>query len=363
MLRGFGETSAPTLVVMDADLSHPPERIPDLLAPLDDGAGMVFGSRRVRGATTDEGWGVRRWAASRLASVLLAPLTSLRDPTSGFFAVRRTLLDRSGPMRPVGYKIGLEILVRARCDDVREVPIHFAERTSGSSKLDARQALRFLEHVRRLYAAALRRALLYPRAPGAGGLVDGAGRPARRGAWLVASLAIIALTVGVYAPALSFEFLGYDDRFHVHENRSVLEPGAERFAAFWAAPYGNLYVPLAYNLFALQAIAADRGPDGPPNDSTRVPSTRRASRSTPSPPCSCCSCSGRSGRHRRPRAWARRSSRCTRCRRRRSPGSRSSAACSRTCSRSAHRSPTCGRRDPRGSGPPERCASGGSRCS
>lgn len=266
VLRGIAETDAPTIVVMDADLSHPPERIPALLAALDAGAEMAVGSRRVPDASTDERWGIGRRLVSRLGAAVIAPLTSVRDSTSGFFAMRRALPDRCMDLRPTGYKIGLELIVRARCRDVREVPIHFGARRSGESKLTVRQGLRFLEHLRRLYVFAMREALLRPRRPGEGTLGVATPEPRRRALWLLGGVTIFAAVVALYAPAIRFGFLGYDDRFHIHQNDALVTPGPQRFTRFWAAPYGNLYVPLAYNLFAVEAIATDRGTEVRPAD-------------------------------------------------------------------------------------------------
>ena len=264
VIRGMAETDAPTIVVMDADLSHPPERIPALLGALDEGAEFAMGSRHVPGASTDERWGLCRRLASRLAAALIGPLTGVKDSTSGFFAMRRSLLDRRGTLRPIGYKIGLELIVRARCRNVREVPIHFADRKRGRSKLNARQGLRFLEHLRRLYSFALRDSLIRPRNCGAGSL--GPTGRVRPGACLLAATALFVSMIALYAPATSFEFLGYDDRFHIHENDALAASGPQRFSSFWVGQYGNLYVPLAYNLFAVEAIAGDRGPDVKPAD-------------------------------------------------------------------------------------------------
>lgn len=54
-------------------------------------------------------------------------------------------------MKPVGYDIGLELLVKCRCRNVRGVPIHFRERRRGATKLGLRQRLEYLEHLRRLW--------------------------------------------------------------------------------------------------------------------------------------------------------------------------------------------------------------------
>ncbi|MEW6249741.1 MAG: polyprenol monophosphomannose synthase [Planctomycetota bacterium] len=148
VLRGFGEARGEVLVCMDADLSHSPEALPALLEALrEPGVEFVIGSRYVEGGGIDEEWGVFRRLNSRVATLLARPFTSARDPLAGFFAVPRAVLARAAPLAPIGYKIGLEILVKARCRVVREVPIHFGDRRFGRSKLSVREQLRYLRHL------------------------------------------------------------------------------------------------------------------------------------------------------------------------------------------------------------------------
>jgi dolichol-phosphate mannosyltransferase len=79
------------VLVMDADLSHPPEAIPALIAPLLNGTcDMAIGSRYIPGGTIP-GWTIFRRIASRTATFLAWPLCDAKDPMSGFFAVRRDL--------------------------------------------------------------------------------------------------------------------------------------------------------------------------------------------------------------------------------------------------------------------------------
>ena len=138
------------LVVMDADLSHPPEQIPELLAALDGGAEMALGSRYAAGGEIDETWSRYRALNSRLATWLARPLIPCADPMSGFFALDRRRLPDLDRLDPIGYKIGLELMVRGRLR-VREVPIRFDDRRQGSSKLNWRQRIAFLRHLLRLY--------------------------------------------------------------------------------------------------------------------------------------------------------------------------------------------------------------------
>lgn len=149
VLQGLESARFDRVVVMDADLSHPPERIPDLLDVLREGV-MAIGSRYARGGSLDPRWSARRRLISRAATLLAAPLTACADPMSGFFAVDRRSLPEPGLLRPLGYKIGLELLVRGALE-AREVPIGFRDRTKGASKLGAREQWKFLRHLVRLY--------------------------------------------------------------------------------------------------------------------------------------------------------------------------------------------------------------------
>jgi len=122
-----------------------------MLAALRAGADFVLGSRYVSGGTTAEGWGLFRFLNSKVATYLARPLTHVSDPMSGFFALPRAVFTRAENPSPLGYKIGLELLVRCRCRNVREVPIHFANREHGESKLTLQQQMLYLRHLARLY--------------------------------------------------------------------------------------------------------------------------------------------------------------------------------------------------------------------
>lgn len=150
VLRGIQISRFERIVVMDADLSHPPERIPDLVRALEDGCDMAVGSRYAPGGRIERGWGLWRFLNSYAATLLARPLTGCADPLSGFFALDRRALPDLEPLRPIGYKIGLEFMVRGRLR-VTEVPIDFADRDRGVSKMGLRQQIDYLRHLKRLY--------------------------------------------------------------------------------------------------------------------------------------------------------------------------------------------------------------------
>jgi len=77
-------------------------------------------------------------------------LTKMSDPTSGFMAIRRTFL-QGLDLNPVGWKIVLEIVVKARTDRLIEVPFTFNDRELGESKMSLKEQWNYIKHLCRLY--------------------------------------------------------------------------------------------------------------------------------------------------------------------------------------------------------------------
>lgn len=146
IMSGARAAQGEILLVMDADLSHPADRIKDLVAPLFAGtADLVVGSRYVKGGSTP-GWPMSRRAVSRVGAMLAYPLTGLHDSMCGFFAIGRSRLLELAPQTS-GFKIVFETMVRARGTlRAREIPIVFRERLHGKSKMSFGVALRFFFH-------------------------------------------------------------------------------------------------------------------------------------------------------------------------------------------------------------------------
>ncbi len=160
VITGIEQCRSDTVVVMDADLSHPPAAIPPMLAALDsDGIDMVVGSRYTAGGEIDVDWGWHRRLVSRAGTLLTRPLTACADPLSGFFALDRRAVGDLAQLRPVGFKIGLELMARGRLR-VAEVPIKFQDRGRGKSKFNLKEQARYLHHLSRLYGHALMRLLV-----------------------------------------------------------------------------------------------------------------------------------------------------------------------------------------------------------
>lgn len=159
VIRGLEIAGGEFLVVMDADMSHPAEVIYDLVEAVRTGADMAIGSRYVAGASTDDRWGLIRWCNSRIATLLARPLTEIKDPMAGFFAIRKSTAT-SPNLEPIGYKIALELLVKCNCRFVTEVPIHFSDRMRGKSKLNLKEQWNYITHLKRLYVFRLSKALV-----------------------------------------------------------------------------------------------------------------------------------------------------------------------------------------------------------
>lgn len=152
VLDGIKAARYDAILVMDADLSHPPEAIASMLSELNEQpAAFVVGSRYVPGGSFDRDWSLWRFLNSHVATLLARPLVKCSDPMSGFFLFRREFLGDVDTLRPMGYKIGLEIMVRGKFQEVREVPISFRDREVGQSKMNLDQQLKYLRHLRRLY--------------------------------------------------------------------------------------------------------------------------------------------------------------------------------------------------------------------
>jgi dolichol-phosphate mannosyltransferase len=157
VIHGIEAAAGDFIVVMDADLSHPASAIPGMVEQLHSGeSDFVLGSRYVEGGTIHNEWTVFRKLNSIVPSLLARPLCHLKDPMSGFFAIRRSDMPDPSRLSPVGYKIALEIFVKGRFHHASEVPIHFADRQFGQSKLSLKEQLNFLRHLARLYAYKLR---------------------------------------------------------------------------------------------------------------------------------------------------------------------------------------------------------------
>lgn len=155
VLLGFEKAKFNTLLCMDADLQHEPESVPDVAKPVMRGeADFSVGSRHVEGGGLGFDWSLMRRVVSRGATLLALGLTPASDPMSGFFCVRQDVLERGRPtINPIGFKIGLEIMVRCECKKIQDVGITFQERAAGESKLSVKHYKLYIEQLVSLYWA------------------------------------------------------------------------------------------------------------------------------------------------------------------------------------------------------------------
>ncbi len=155
VVDGLAEARGTYVCVMDADLQHPPARIPDMLSAAQAArADVVVASRYVRGGSANGLDGPLRQLYSRglkNLSRLVFPrrLHDISDPLGGYFLLHRSVV-QDAELRPIGYKILLEILVRCSWHTAREVPYRFQPRQHGVSKASLREGLRFLRHLAQL---------------------------------------------------------------------------------------------------------------------------------------------------------------------------------------------------------------------
>ena len=153
---GMDRASGKYLVCMDADLSHPPAVIPKMLRILEEqrAVEVVVGSRYVEeGGFAGEWSQYRQWnskISTMLANLVIHDL-GVKDPMSGYFCIRKEAYQRAAYIKPIGYKILLELLVKCGCSKVVEVPITFRERSKGESKLNLREQMNYLNHLSRLF--------------------------------------------------------------------------------------------------------------------------------------------------------------------------------------------------------------------
>lgn len=149
VVAGFAAASAPVVGVIDADLSHPPDMPPRMLAVMNrTQADIVIGSRYIPGGGT-RNWPMVRILMSRLACLAARSLTPVADVTSGLFLIRRDLAC-TVRISAGGFKIGLELLVRGRPASIVEVPYVFSDRAAGESKMSTKEALGYITQLRDL---------------------------------------------------------------------------------------------------------------------------------------------------------------------------------------------------------------------
>ena len=149
VVDGYKLAEGEILGVLDADLQHPPEKIPILLNEIKNGNDIAIASRYIKSSGI-ENWSIKRKIISRgsmiLAYLIFPKIRQIKDPLSGFFLIRRSVIN-DVRLNPVGYKILLEILVKGRYSNVVEVPYLFRNRNAGKSNLNIKEQINYLKHL------------------------------------------------------------------------------------------------------------------------------------------------------------------------------------------------------------------------
>ena len=152
ILKGIQHSTGSSIIVLDSDFSHPPSLIPKLIEAIrHQHCDIAVASRYTKGGAVS-GWPLRRKVISRVATRIARTGLGVKqdDPMSGFFAFKKSVVEGL-KLDGLGYKMLLEILVKARGATVREIPYTFTDRRAGDSKLGAGTAVDYCRSVWRLY--------------------------------------------------------------------------------------------------------------------------------------------------------------------------------------------------------------------
>ena len=152
ILNGIQNAKADMIVVMDSDFSHPPQIIPKMISALKQyQCDLVVASRYITGGNI-EGWTIKRKMMSKIATLIAKKGLGVKtkDPMSGFFAFKKNIINGLN-FDVLGYKFLLEILVKTKGVNVKEIPYTFEDRKFGSSKLDSSTIFDYFKSVWKLY--------------------------------------------------------------------------------------------------------------------------------------------------------------------------------------------------------------------
>ena len=152
ILKGIQQAKGDTIVVMDSDFSHPPQIIPKLIESIKKYQyDIAVASRYIKGGKI-QGWSLKRKIMSKSATLIAKKGLGIdtKDPMSGFFAFKRNII-KGLNIDAIGYKILLEILVKTRDVNIKEIPYTFQDREVGSSKLGVKTIFDYCRSVWKLY--------------------------------------------------------------------------------------------------------------------------------------------------------------------------------------------------------------------
>lgn len=146
VIAGWNAGSGKILGVIDSDLSHDPNILPDMVYSITNGgADIAMGSRYIKGG------GVRNWPWYRRITSLTAVVMGwlicpVNDVTSGYMLMKREVIE-GAELNPIGFKINLEVLIKGNYSTVTEVPFIFEDRMAGKSKFGGGEILNYLKHL------------------------------------------------------------------------------------------------------------------------------------------------------------------------------------------------------------------------
>lgn len=149
VIDGIAIAKGDVLGIMDGDGSHDPKVLPKMIAAIKEGFELVIGSRYISGGEIGS-WSFLRYLVSGAAKLLAFLLTPVKDPVSGYLLFRRQVIE-GVTLSSLGFKIGLEIIVKGHYNRFFEVPYTFKDRISGESKLNGIVVFQYLLHLVRLY--------------------------------------------------------------------------------------------------------------------------------------------------------------------------------------------------------------------
>lgn len=146
VIEGFKIAEGDVLGVMDADLSHPIDKINEMYQQIiKKDADLVIGSRYVKGGEI-KGWNLYRKLLSKGATLLARVFTNVKDPMSGFFLIKRDAIINK-EINSKGFKILLELLIKVDFKNIIEIPITFINRTTGKSKAGFKEIIYYLKNL------------------------------------------------------------------------------------------------------------------------------------------------------------------------------------------------------------------------
>jgi dolichol-phosphate mannosyltransferase len=146
VLEGWKIADGEVLGVIDADLSHPPEKIKQLFQEIESNkADFTIGSRYIKGGRI-EGWNFKRKLMSKTATLLSRIYTKVKDPMTGFFMIKKEVI-KNVDLNPKGFKILLEIIIKGKYQNIKEIPITFINRVEGKSKAGTKEIFYYLQNL------------------------------------------------------------------------------------------------------------------------------------------------------------------------------------------------------------------------